>query len=331
MLLERVKLGGIPWPTLDPFLFCAYHKDDYPEGNERLGPKGSLAGRNLGSDFSRHQGFSMYHGRVVPGFPSHPHRGFETVTLARKGLIDHSDSLGAKARFGGGDVQWMTAGKGIVHAEMFPLLDGNGPNPVELFQIWLNLPARDKMVDPYFTMLWSEQIPGIEESGAKVTVLCGPPPGIVCPSPPPNSWASRPEAEVAIWTIELEPNARWTLPAASKGLNRALYTVRSGGIEVSGNACGAKERLRCASDADIVLVNGAERTELLLLQGRPIGEPVAQHGPFVMNTRLELQQAYDDYQRTQFGGWPWDRSDPVHAHESRFAVHADGTVEKPIT
>ena len=102
----------------------------------------------------------MYHGDVVPGFPQHPHRGFETVTLVRRGLIDHSDSLGARARFGSGDVQWLTAGDGIVHAEMFPLLDAHQPNPLELFQIWLNLPAADKRVPPHFAMLWSGDIPG---------------------------------------------------------------------------------------------------------------------------------------------------------------------------
>ena len=104
----------------------------------------------------------MYHGTEVPGFPQHPHRGFETVTLARRGFIDHSDSLGATARFGRGDVQWMTAGAGVVHSEMFPLIDRDQPNPVELFQIWLNLPSADKSVDPYFTMLWDESIPRLE-------------------------------------------------------------------------------------------------------------------------------------------------------------------------
>ncbi|HEY2901000.1 MAG TPA: pirin family protein, partial [Polyangia bacterium] len=144
----KVKPLGFPWETLDPFLFCAYHDDHYPVGNGRMGPAASLAGRNLGMDFEGLDGWRMYHGQTIPGFPQHPHRGFETVTIARQGVIDHSDSLGATARYGRGDVQWLTAGKGIVHAEMFPLLDDGRPNPLELFQIWLNLPARDKMVDP---------------------------------------------------------------------------------------------------------------------------------------------------------------------------------------
>ena len=149
----KVRPLGFPWETADPFLFCVHHDDAYPRANARLGPDAPLAGRELGQDFSRKDGWSMYHGMVVPGFPAHPHRGFETVTIVRKGLIDHSDSLGAAARYGGGDVQWLTAGSGVVHAEMFPLLDRAAPNPLELFQIWLNLAAADKMVDPHFTML----------------------------------------------------------------------------------------------------------------------------------------------------------------------------------
>src|SRR4051794_33392094 len=137
-----------PWPTIDPFLFCVHHDDAYPNGNEQMGPAVSLAGRDIGQDFAGKDGWRMYHGTTVPGFPSHPHRGFETVTIVRRGLIDHSDSLGATARFGGGVVQWLTAGSGIVHAEMFPLVDRDQPNPLELFQIWLNLPARSKMVAP---------------------------------------------------------------------------------------------------------------------------------------------------------------------------------------
>src|SRR5580704_6754982 len=153
-VLEIRALAGPPWQTSDPFLFCVHHDDAYPAGNEHLGPAASLAGRHMGQDFAGKDGWRMYHGAVVPGFPQHPHRGFETVTIIRRGLIDHSDSLGATARFGAGDVQWLTAGGGIVHAEMFPLLDRSAPNPLELFQIWLNLPGEDKLVEPHFAMLW---------------------------------------------------------------------------------------------------------------------------------------------------------------------------------
>src|SRR5262245_65515327 len=136
--LEVVELGAPPWPTIDPFLFCVHHHDAYPAGNEALGPDAELTARDLGMDFSGGDGWNMYHGLVVPGFPQHPHRGFETVTYVRRGLIDHSDSLGAAARFGRGDTQWLTAGGGIVHSEMFPLLEEDSDNPLELFQIWLN-------------------------------------------------------------------------------------------------------------------------------------------------------------------------------------------------
>ena len=95
----------------------------------------------------------------IGGFPDHPHRGFETVTIVRRGLCDHSDSVGAAARYGEGDVQWLTAGGGILHSEMFPLVDPERPNPLELFQIWLNLPRARKMVTPHFSMLWSGTIP----------------------------------------------------------------------------------------------------------------------------------------------------------------------------
>jgi len=125
-----------PWQTLDPFLFCMHHDDRYPAGNGAYGPaRAMLAGRSIGQDFSGRDGWNMYHGTTVPGFPQHPHRGFETVTVVRRGLLDHSDSLGAAARYGEGDLQWLTAGQGVVHAEMFPLLQTEAANPVELFMV----------------------------------------------------------------------------------------------------------------------------------------------------------------------------------------------------
>ncbi len=326
---------GFVWGTNDPFLFCVHHDDAYPAGTERMAPAASLAGRNLGQDFEGKDGWRMYHGRTVPGFPSHPHRGFETITVIRKGFIDHSDSLGSAARFGPGDVQWMTAGEGVVHSEMFPMLNTDRPNPLELFQIWINLPAEDKMVPPHFAMLWAEHIPVVNVPDAngvvtEVTVIAGRYGDATPPSPPPRSWASRADADVAIWSIRMPAGARWTLPAAAAASTRRTLNLFAGGaVKVAGQAVSPKVGIRLRPDQDVLIENGDTPSDLLLLQGRPIAEPVAQHGPFVMNTRLELQQAFSDYQRTRFGGWPWGGDDPVHPRDAgRFARHSDGRVER---
>ena len=336
-IIQSLPLGA-QWPCIDPFLFCAHHNDAYPEGDGSMGVQAvELEDRPMGSDFSNKDGSSMYHGDHVPGFPGHPHRGFETVTLVRKGLIDHADSLGAAARFGGGDVQWVTAGEGIMRSEMFPLLHTDKPNPLELFQIWLNLPASHKMVKPHFTMLWNERIPRLyhtDDAGHKttVTVVAGDLAGADASlSPPPESWASQDRADVAIWTICMEPGARWTLPAA-KGADtrRMLYWFVGAGLQVEGESLSEHAALQIEARRDLALVNtGSDVVELVLLQGAPIREPVAQYGPFVMNTQQEIMQAMMDFRRTQFGGWPWDSSAPVHGSEPRrFARHPGATEDE---
>jgi redox-sensitive bicupin YhaK (pirin superfamily) len=333
-----VKPLGFPWETADPFLFCAYHDDAYPQSDGKLGvPPASLAGREIGQDFSRKDGWSMYHGESVPGFPAHPHRGFETVTIVRKGLIDHSDSLGATARFGQGDVQWLTAGQGVVHAEMFPLLNADQPNPLELFQIWLNLPARSKMSPPHFTMLWADRIPRLLTRDAagretEVAVIAGSLAGAAEPlAPPPDSWAAQPQSDVALWTVTMQPGARWTLPAAAgHDTNRRLYFFKGGAAVVGGQPVTAPVAIELRAGVPVELVNGQGVGEFLLLQGRPVGEPVVQYGPFVMNTQAEIAQTLQDYRRTQFGGWPWPDSAPVHGSDpARFAKHPGGREEKP--
>jgi redox-sensitive bicupin YhaK (pirin superfamily) len=328
---------GFPWKTVDPFLFCAYHDDAYPAGNGQMAPAASLAGREIGQDFSRKDGWSMYHGDTVPGFPAHPHRGFETVTVVRKGLIDHSDSLGATARFGQGDAQWLTAGGGVVHSEMFPLLDTGAPNPLELFQIWLNLPAKNKMVPAHFTMFWNRDIPRLtvnDDAGRRidVAIVAGALQGADAPlPPPPDSWAAQDGADVAIWTLRLAPGARWTVPAAAgAGTRRTLYFFKGTSVTVGGQTINEYSAIEVRADAAIELTNGDVEAEFLMLQGRPIAEPVAQYGPFVMNTQQEIMQAMQDYRRTQFGGWPWDDSAPVHGGAAeRFARHPGGREEKP--
>jgi redox-sensitive bicupin YhaK (pirin superfamily) len=324
---------GFQWPTLDPFLFCVHHADLYPRANAEMGPAASLAGRRLGQDFTPKDGWRMYHGMRVPGFPAHPHRGFETVTVVLEGFVDHSDSHGAAGRYGEGDVQWMTAGSGLQHAEMFPLLREDADNPVELFQIWLNLPKRGKFVDPYYRMLWSEDIPVPEQrdsrgKAARVRIIAGRCGGVDAPPPAPDSWAADEDNAVAIWIIGLEADAEWRLPAASPELNRMLYFFEGDGLRIAETEMSRYHAAEIAADRDLTLRNGSTPSRILLLQGRPIAEPVAQYGPFVMNTQDEIKEAFIDFQRTQFGGWPWDRSDPVHPRASgRFARYADGSEE----
>jgi redox-sensitive bicupin YhaK (pirin superfamily) len=256
------------------------------------------------------------------------------VTIVRKGFVDHSDSLGATARFGEGDVQWLTAGRGILHAEMFPLLDDQGPNPLELFQIWLNLPKADKFVDPHFSMLWSGAVPSrrvVDEGGraTTITVVAGRLGDVVPPPPPPHSWAARPEADVAIWTIAMAPGARFELPPALANTNRTLYFFRGSSLIAHDRTIQGRTAISVRADAEVALTNGPEASEILLLQGRAMGEPVVQYGPFVMNSRAEIEQAIADYRRTSFGGWPWPNHAPVHARDAgRFAKHADGRVEQ---
>lgn len=336
-LVRAASALSFPWRTRDPFLFCAHHKDAYPAGDDAMAaPPSARAGRHMGSDFSGKDGFSMYHGKTVPGFPAHPHRGFETVTIARSGYIDHSDSLGATARFGNGDVQWLTTGAGIVHSEMFPLVHQDKPNPTELFQIWLNLPRSSKMVSPYFSMLWGEDVPTVRrgEPGhqAELRVIAGRFDDTGAAPPPPDSWANRPEAHVEIWTIRLEPGAKITLPPTTASSNRTLYFFQGKEIILRG----ADEEILVDQHAMIELQPTLSveleapdgEVELLLLGGEPIGEPVVQHGPFVLTTHEELEQTFRDYNRTRFGGWPWGSSGPVHPRtKGRFAIHTDGRIE----
>jgi redox-sensitive bicupin YhaK (pirin superfamily) len=233
-------------------------------------------------------------------------------------------------------VQWVTAGRGIVHAEMFPLLAADKGNPLELFQIWLNLPASAKLAEPHFTMFWNEQLPrrvSHDAAGRKteLTLVAGRFDGTDAPAPPPASWAARADADVAIWTLRMEPGATWTLPAArGDGTRRSLYFFKGEAVTVAGRQVNAPAAITLRADAQVTLAGGATVCELLLLQGRPIGEPVAHHGPFVMNTQQELVQAVQDYRETQFGGWQFDDPGPVHGREPRrFAKYPDGREESP--
>ncbi len=325
--IKKIFKLDFPWQIQDPFLFCVYHLDHYPKGNGKLGPADSLQGRNLGNDFTVKDGWRMYHGTTIPGFPAHPHRGFETITIANKGFCDHSDSLGAAGRFGEGDVQWMTAGSGVQHAEMFPLINTDKENTLELFQIWLNLPQKNKFVDPHFKMLWHEDIPVLDLKESTVKIIAGNFNTNSAPKPAPDSWAAENENEVAVWLIHIQAEGTITLPKAEKGAIRTIYFYEGSTIEISDKSIQLNHGIEVEASKEIKLSASDKDAKVLILQGKPINEPVAKYGPFVMNTDEELQNAMDEFRRTQFGGWPWRYPDNVHeTNRGRFAKYPDGTV-----
>ena len=297
-VLSTARLG-FPFECESPFLFAVYHLDKFPPGGENMGPDPRLLrGHRIGADFGNAAGWNMYHGTDgIPGFPKHPHRGFETITVTRQGLVDHTDSLGNGGRFGYGDVQWMTAGKGISHAEMFPLLDRENENVLELFQIWLNLPKATKMSEPSFKMLWAEELPQKAAEGAEVALIAGSLPGFAAPqSPPPDSYAQPANgADLLVCTIKLAAGASWTLPAFSgdgaRPMHRNLYYYAgSGSLSVSGKAFSSHAKIKVRPEVAIELKAGADGpAEVLVLQGRDIGEPTVQHGPFVGNTQQDVR------------------------------------------
>ena len=331
--IQKITRLQMQWDTQDPFLFCAFHNDSFPKGNGKYGPADSLAGRNIGQDFMKKDGWAMYHGSKVPGFPAHPHVGFETVTIAERGFVDHSDSLGASGRFGQGEVQWMTAGKGVQHSEMFPLINTEKENPLLLFQIWLNLPAASKNVEPYFGMMWHENIPVIhkeDSEGNKIEVklVAGSFDGQKALEPAPDSWAADPNNGINIWLITLEPNAEFTINKGVDGANRSLYFYEGDTLNAEGFDIPPMHHIRANVNESLTLKNGTAPARLLLLEGKPIGEPVVQHGPFVGNSRQDIEKAFTNFQETQFGGWAWPSHEYTHNPQSeRFAVYPDGKKE----
>jgi redox-sensitive bicupin YhaK (pirin superfamily) len=320
----------------NPFIFCAHHHDHYPKGNDLQGPAVSLKNRTIGNDFSNKDGFSMYHGEVVPGFPAHPHRGFETVTIVLDGTVDHFDSNGAKGRYANGDVQWLTTGKGCQHAEMFPLVHQDKPNPLELFQVWLNLPAKDKFVEPEYKMLWSEEVPVVlhkdkSNNVSEVRIIAGEFDGIKAIKPNTGSWAYNPNNRVSILLVKMAPNAQFRLPKGTPTMNRNLYYYEGNDVITIDNESFQKDyRVKLMSDDEIPIQNGQSEAKFIILEAEPIQEQVFQYGPFVMSTKEEVIQAYRDYEENQFGDWPWDRYDPVNAiTDQRFAKYVDGTFHYP--
>jgi redox-sensitive bicupin YhaK (pirin superfamily) len=221
------------------------------------------------------------------GAPDHPHRGFETVTYMLDGTMEHEDSAGHAGRIGPGDVQWMTAGSGVIHSEM-PVEDiRRSGGRLHGFQVWVNLPAKQKLVKPHYQEYTADKIPEVTlDGGVRVRVIAGKVARVRGPV--------KTRTPVTYLHVVLPPQTRATL-AAPQAENAMAYGI-------SGD--GADELVVFAHDADTVeLVNDDERDErqLLFLAGEPLKEPVARYGPFVMSTKAEISQAIDDFQSGRFG------------------------------
>jgi redox-sensitive bicupin YhaK (pirin superfamily) len=326
-------------PLRDPYIIGMHHYDKYPHGNGKMGPAADLSNRNIGSDFDSKLPWRMYHGEQIPGFPHHPHRGFEIVTIVPEGYADHFDSKGTTGRYGEGDVQLMSAGKGVLHAEMFPLIHDDKPNPLRLFQIWVNLPGKNKLSEPDYKMIWRKDVPTgtfTDANGAAYTikVILGNYNGIQSVEPLKNSWSLDSSHNMGIALVELQPNVEFKLPAKTSTMNRFVFFYDgNGSINIDNQNMYINDFADLLGNEEIVFKNGGDISKILILEGEPINEPVAAYGPFVMNTEAELQEAFSEYRRTEFGGWPWGNSelDLVHPKDAgRFASYNFGKIiDKP--
>lgn len=221
----------------------------------------------------------------IAGFPDHPHRGFETVTYMIAGRMLHRDSAGHEGLLENGGVQWMTAGRGVIHSEIPQQQEGL----MEGFQLWLNLPAKDKMSAPWYRDFAATELPRFTtEAGVEATVIAGDSHGV-------SGAVSRETTAPLYLDLHLPAGASFAQPLPA-GHNAFLYVYR-GELKVGGDTVPVRNMAILANDADSdgVVIEAATDTRTLLIAGRPLGEPIAQYGPFVMNTEQEIYQAVADY------------------------------------
>jgi redox-sensitive bicupin YhaK (pirin superfamily) len=245
--------------------------------------------------FLNHHGPQVYRpgNRGLP-FGPHPHRGFETVTFILEGDILHKDSSGHESVIRAGGIQWMTAGAGLIHAEVSSSEFKKAGGPLEILQLWVNLPARYKMTEPRYIGLQESEIPtGKPAAGVTVHAVSGNWVG--------TAGAVQPLADVVLAWLDCKEGATVTLPiAASRSI---FFYVVSGSVRVNGTEAFARELVEFNYDGDELAVEALTNSVLLLGHAEPFGEPVVSGGPFVMNTEAEIEQAYADYQQGKFGTW----------------------------
>jgi redox-sensitive bicupin YhaK (pirin superfamily) len=245
--------------------------------------------------FLNHHGPQVYRPKNngLP-FGPHPHRGFETVTFILEGDILHKDSGGHESVIQAGGIQWMTAGSGLIHAEVSSNEFKKTGGPLEILQLWVNLPARFKMTEPRYIGLQQNEIPtAVLAEGVTVHAVSGDWSG--------TAGAVKPLADVALAWVDFSEGATITLPiAASRSI--FFYVVR-GSVRVNGTEAFARELVEFGHDGDELAIEALTDSVLLLGHAEPFGEPVVSAGPFVMNTEGEIRQAYADYQQGKFGRW----------------------------
>lgn len=227
----------------------------------------------------------------IAGFPNHPHRGFETVTYMIEGRMLHRDSQGNEGLLENGGVQWMTAGRGLIHSEIPQQENGL----MRGFQLWLNLPAKDKLIEPWYKDFQQPELPsyGSEAEGLKVTVIAGQSHGV-------RGAIQREHTEPLYLDVMLAAGKRFE--AAIPARHNAFIVVYDGRVEVAGTEVAATQLALLSNDpeADGVSLTTSEDSRVLIIAGKPLNEPIFQHGPFVMNTREEIIQAFQDYQAGLF-------------------------------
>lgn len=229
-------------------------------------------------------------GDYIAGFPEHPHRGFETITYMLAGRMRHRDSAGNEGMITDGGVQWMTAGRGVIHSEMPEQNEGL----MEGFQLWLNLPASDKMIEPWYRDIPLEEVPRFTlDDGVTVQVIAGSTHGVL-------GAVQRAYTEPLYLDLEIPAGVTFEQPIPA-GHNAFVYVFRGEAV-IEGKGVGQARMaiLDNAPGADGVRIKALAPTRLLVLAGRPLNEPIAQYGPFVMNTQAELQQAVEDFRAGRF-------------------------------
>lgn len=225
----------------------------------------------------------------IGGFPDHPHRGFETVTYMIAGRMRHRDSAGHEGLLGPGDVQWMTAGRGVIHSELPEQEEGR----MEGFQLWLNLPARDKMCAPWYRDIRSEDIPEHTAAGWRVRVIAGHSHGVA-------GAVQREATEPLYLDVHLASGTRFAQPVPD-GHNAFVYVYR-GRLAIGGTEVSAGHMALLRNEGDGVALQAMTDSRALLLAGKPLHEPIVQYGPFVMNSQEEIFQAVQDFRAGRFGG-----------------------------